>query len=253
MTKAKRHAPSKHHIIRYVLSISICTFLFVFYYNGFSDLVVNPKDNGSQIKIACVGDSITYGFGIKNQPSNSYPRLLGNMLGSECTVSNFGNIRVTVQPDGDQPYISTKTYEKSIRYNADVLIFMMGSNDAKICNWKNEKKFIEDYNTLLDSYLTGDEPPVVFLCTPASALYPDGKTDCASTYGIQPDIVDSIAETIRNIAKERGCPVIDINKSTKGHREYYSSDLIHLNALGAKVIADEVYASLINYSNNQYT
>ncbi len=248
MAKGKKHSPSSHHIKRYVMSFCVCTFLFVFYYNGFSDLVVNPTGNGEQIKIACVGDSITYGFGIKNQPSNSYPRLLGDMLGAECTVSNFGNIRVTVQPDGDQPYISTRTYEKSIDYNADVIIFMMGSNDAKICNWKNETKFTEDYNRLLDSYLTGEKPPLVFLCTPASALYRDGKTQGAATYGIQPDVVDSIAETIRTIAKERGCPVIDINEVTKGHREYYTADLIHLNSQGAKAIADEVYSSLICYA-----
>ncbi len=249
MTKHKKHGPSPHHIRRYVVSICLCVFLFVFYYNGYSDLIVNPEDNGSQIKIACVGDSITYGFGIKNQPSNSYPRILGNMLGAECTVSNFGNIRVTVQSDGDQPYISTRTYEKSIRYNADVIIFMMGSNDAKICNWKNEEKFIADYNELLDSYLTGDNPPLVFLCTPACALYREGQQEGSSTYGIQPDVVDGIAETVRGIAKERNCPVIDINEVTKGHREYYAKDLIHLNSQGARAVADEVYTSLIRYAS----
>jgi lysophospholipase L1-like esterase len=42
------------------------------------------------VKIACVGNSITYGSGIKNQFQNSYPGLLSQLLGEGYDVRNFG-------------------------------------------------------------------------------------------------------------------------------------------------------------------
>ncbi|HKJ44052.1 MAG TPA: hypothetical protein VKA27_18285, partial [Sunxiuqinia sp.] len=42
------------------------------------------------IKVACIGNSITYGYIIKNRPLNSYPTQLGRMLGDGWEVRNFG-------------------------------------------------------------------------------------------------------------------------------------------------------------------
>ena len=35
-----------------------------------------------KIKVACVGNSVTYGYGIKNRETNCYPAQLQQMLGS---------------------------------------------------------------------------------------------------------------------------------------------------------------------------
>ena len=43
------------------------------------------------VKIACVGNSITYGSGIKNQFQNSYPGVLSQLLGEGYDVRNFGS------------------------------------------------------------------------------------------------------------------------------------------------------------------
>ena len=45
------------------------------------------------VKIACVGNSITYGSGIKNQFQNSYPGVLSQLLGEGYDVRNFGGSR----------------------------------------------------------------------------------------------------------------------------------------------------------------
>ena len=47
----------------------------------------NLKDT---IKVACVGDSVTYGHGISNWPKNNHPFILGSILGDEYTVNNYG-------------------------------------------------------------------------------------------------------------------------------------------------------------------
>ena len=39
------------------------------------------------IKVACVGNSITYGYGIENREQNSYPSVLQRQLGISLTFS----------------------------------------------------------------------------------------------------------------------------------------------------------------------
>src|SRR5690606_38894849 len=45
----------------------------------------------AQIKVACVGDSITAGLGIADPGTQSYPAQLQALLGSGYTVQNYGD------------------------------------------------------------------------------------------------------------------------------------------------------------------
>ena len=42
------------------------------------------------IRVACVGNSITYGFGLNDRQTMSYPAQLGGVLGAGYEVRNFG-------------------------------------------------------------------------------------------------------------------------------------------------------------------
>ena len=42
------------------------------------------------IRVACIGNSITYGVGTRNPAKDSYPAVLGQMLGDGYEVRNFG-------------------------------------------------------------------------------------------------------------------------------------------------------------------
>lgn len=223
------------------VAIAVSIGAYVLYYNGKSDIMAHPEYCEGQIRVACVGDSTTYGYGLKNQPENSYPIFLGELLGEDYHVCNFGNIRVTVQPDGDQPYIKTYSYRDSVDYPADILIFMMGANDAKLLNWQGEDKFRKDYLTLLDSYTKVENPPTVYLCSPVAALFPEGKTEGVSSYGIQPIVIKEISNIVREIAVERGYGFIDMNSVTDGRYDLYGKDLVHPNYDGAKLMAQTVY------------
>lgn len=65
------------------------------------------------IKVACVGNSITYGAGISNREKNSYPAQLQYYLGEGYEVRNFGSNGATAQSDGDYPYVCTEVYSES--------------------------------------------------------------------------------------------------------------------------------------------
>ncbi len=127
----------------------ILTILILLYLNGYSGLRKKPKVKGNQIKVACVGDSITYGFGISNWPKYNYPKQLQKLLGKNYYVANFGVNGSCVVTFADLPYKRTRTYKKSLEYEADILIFMPGSNDSKYQNWTDKETFKEEYLTLL--------------------------------------------------------------------------------------------------------
>src|SRR4051812_1868247 len=65
---------------------------------------IRETDYSAPIRVACVGDSITFGYGIKDRDHNSYPAQLGVMLGNKWEVRNFGVNGVTALRKGTRPY-----------------------------------------------------------------------------------------------------------------------------------------------------
>jgi lysophospholipase L1-like esterase len=77
-------------------------------------LIVGCQEESQPIKVACVGDSITFGAGIVNREKNSYPAQLQEYLGDGYEVRNFGVSATTVLCEGKQPYVQTKQYQESL-------------------------------------------------------------------------------------------------------------------------------------------
>src|SRR5258708_5266746 len=69
-----------------------------------ADPAVGQPTSRPATKLACVGDSITYGAGIKDRAHDSYPAQLAHMLGDEYKVRNFGVSGATLLKKGDRPY-----------------------------------------------------------------------------------------------------------------------------------------------------
>ena len=98
-----------------------------------------------KIKVACVGDSITFGYGIADRTYNSYPSQLQRMLGGEFEVKNFGVSGATLLKKGDLPYWNTEAYRDALSYRPDVVYIKLGSNDSKAINRKHYHHFVSDY------------------------------------------------------------------------------------------------------------
>lgn len=230
-------------VISVLLVILFCggaLFSYMFF-NGLSGIRINPEYKEGQIKVALVGDSVTYGHSVKNWPENNYPALLADMLGDGYCVKSYGVSGSTVQSDGDQPYNITKAFTWSHEFEPDILVFMLGSNDSKPENWKGADKFKEEYVDMLNSYIVNENSLIVILCTPPTAYFPDGVTEGLSNYDVQPLIIEEIADIIRNVADENEYILIDINNLTENRRDLFGKDNVHPNNAGAKTIADEVY------------
>lgn len=214
------------------------------YSHGLSGMYANTEPTDGQVKVACIGDSITYGHGVENWEENNYPAQLQELLGEDYHVANLGSSGACVNPDGDQPYVERPVYQESIDYDADILVLMLGTNDAKPENWTDVDAFMEDYKELLESYLDGENPPVVYIGLCAEAYYTeeaDTSTGIAG-YDIQPAVIDEIVVELEKYALSSDiiAGVIDIHSLTENHPEWFESDGIHPNKDGAKAIAEAV-------------
>ena len=238
-----------------IIKVTIATFaMFAFmimmgnnymYQNGLSGKYVNTPAKEGQIKVACVGDSITYGHGISDWTKNSYPAVLQGLLGEKYHVANFGSSGACVNPKGDQPYTGREIYQEALEYDADIIVFMMGTNDAKPENWTDKKQFWEDYTELLDSFFQDGKSPQIYLALCTEAYYPEDmdKSTGITSFDIQPGIIDEIAATVdMNAALSSSIfmRTIDVHSLSEAHPEWFEADGIHPNNDGAKAIAEMV-------------
>jgi len=237
-------------ILRIILIVVLVLVLIVggcfayLYFAGMSGVSDTTDAATGQIKVACVGDSITYGHGISNWPQNNYPVVLQGLLGDDYHVNNYGVSSFAVQESADRSYRTLPHYQESLAYDADFVVFMMGSNDSKPENWKDADTFRADLQSLLDSY--GDAE--IVLCTLPSAFFPEGQTEGVTGHDIQPLVVDEIAQITREVATERSYTLLDIHALTAQHPEWFAADGVHPSNEGAAAIAKEV-ASVLTSQN----
>ena len=71
-------------------------------------------------KVACIGNSVTYGYGHKNPKATSYPTQLQQMLGDKYEVRNFGYSGATLLSKGHRPYINLNEYKAADEVSKDI-------------------------------------------------------------------------------------------------------------------------------------
>ena len=188
------------------------------------------------IKIACIGDSITEGMGIEWQSNNAYPALLDSILGEGYEVINFGRSATTMMLTGDFPYWSAKEFSNVLRYHADIIVLMLGTNDSKLFLW-NAEKYASSYQLMIDTLKATSPNANIMLCLPAYVSHDRWEiTDSVINNGVIP--------IVKQIANANKLPIIDINSALKNRDQLYCDDGIHPNKQGAKIIAETVAKKL---------
>ncbi|MEG0456049.1 MAG: GDSL-type esterase/lipase family protein, partial [Bacteroides sp.] len=106
-----------------------------------------------QIKVACVGNSITYGSGLADPKTQSYPSQLQQLLGEAYEVGNFGKPGATLLNKGHRPYMEQSEYKDALAFAGDIVVIHLGINDTDPRNWPHYRDyFVKDYLALIDSF-----------------------------------------------------------------------------------------------------
>ena len=192
-----------------------------------------------QIRVACVGDSITYGFGIPGRVKYSYPAVLQTLLGDGYCVNNYGYSGRTASDSGDRPYRAETLYQQALDFQPDIVIVMLGSNDSKPYNWDPEA-VRAGLGALLDDFAALESAPQIYLIAPPPVFPVKGKV----LYDIDGDVIDNgVVPLTLGVATQRDLPLIEMHTVFDGRADLFS-DGCHPNKDGAKLFAETVYASI---------
>ena len=205
-----------------------CIFLAASVLSGRADSVT---------RIACVGDSITYGAAIRDRANHCYPRVLGDLLGKEYTVRNYGVNGATLLKNGDRPYWKLGAFKQATDFGPNVVILKLGTNDTKPQNWgKAGKEYEADLRAMVTHFKSLPTKPTIYLCLPAPVYQ--------TRWGINEKTVkEGVIPVIRKVAKDEGLTVIDLYQALSGKPALFP-DKIHPNAAGAKLMAQTIHTVL---------
>ena len=190
-----------------------------------------PKPDA--VRVACVGDSITDGYGIDLRTANGYPAQMQTMLGDGYWVRNFGLSARTLMNSGDRPYMKEDVWQEAQDFQPEVVVIKLGTNDAKTANWAHKAEFTKDFQQMIDALKALPSHPKIFLCTPI----PAAKEIWTITDRV---IVEEMIPLINRVAKKNKLTVIDLHTALTGHEDLYQGDGIHPTQQGARVIAEVV-------------
>jgi acetyl esterase/lipase len=224
-----------------------------------------PKTNAT--RVACIGNSITDGYGIDMASAYGYPAQLQKKLGQDYWVRNFGVSSRTMLNKGDFPYMNEPAWRDALAFNPDVVIIKLGTNDSKPENWQYGSEFKQDLEQMIftlrpDLKQYADMPakkvqkamakakakaakagknaparPQIYLCTPIPAFKP--------TWNINDSVIaNGIIPIQQEVAAKYGLKVIDLHTLYANDGDKMVDDGIHPNDKGAVRMADIITEAL---------
>ena len=192
------------------------------------------------VKVACIGNSVTYGYGHENPAETSYPSQLAKMLGDNYEVGNFGKSGATLLRKGHRPYNEQIEYLKSLEFIPDIAIIHLGLNDTDPRNWKYYKReFIADYVALIEDIEKVNPDVEIYICR-MSPIFHWHHRFLKGTRDWYWEIQETIENIAENIAEVK---IIDLQEILY-HRPDLMPDALHPNPEGANLIAQRVYSAI---------
>ena len=209
---------------------------------GLADVVfetVTPFD-GPTYTVCCAGDSLTFGFTTDDPGTQSYPSVMATLTGGgiRFVTENYGLTGTCVDPDDSYmfalPYVTSAEYAASMETEADVVLVMLGTNDAF---WSpNRDIFEENFTNLLRSYMDLPQAPQVVVVLPPHCFFEYGGLN-------YDDNLEDVVAKEKNVAETLGLPVIDA-RSFNADKEDMFVDGVHFTVEGYALLAETIYTQL---------
>ena len=195
------------------------------------------KSQAGPIRVACVGDSLTVG--------TEYPVDLWLMLGSNYVVGNFGVNGATVFLHSDNPYINASAFQVARQFKPQIVIIMLGTNDANPDLNESNAVFVADYVQLVAQFQGLASKPKVWIVEPPPIF--NDTAGLSSEY-----LAKNIIPDIQQVANKTGVSVIDVYNPMVNHSAYFP-DGVHPDSDGSKAIATVMYNALTSQNRPSVT
>lgn len=200
-----------------------------------------PRDAAAEapVKVACIGDSITYGLGLEDRDRDSYPAQLQRLLGAEYQVGNFGKSGATLLRHGHRPYMEQPEFQEALAFAGDIVVIHLGINDTDPRNWPHfQDEFIGDYLALIDSLRSRNPRARVLV----ARMTPIGVIHSRFISGTR-DWHARIQEAIAIVAEASGAQLIDFYTPLHPY-PWLFPDGLHPGPEGAGILAKTVFQAL---------
>ncbi len=186
------------------------------------------------IRVACVGDSITEGSG--------YTVKLQHLLGSGYVVGNFGVSGSAVLSNSDKPYANQSAFRGAKMFLPNIVVIMLGTNDASGTSSKYMDRFVDNYKRLVEEFQALRSQPNVLLVEPPPIL--ENDLNLSDTH-----LVQGVIPGIQQVSDELNLPTIDLHTALADFDEYFG-DGVHPSIEGAQLIASQINDAI--NSNSTY-
>lgn len=202
-------------------------------------IIVSLSVYAEKIKVACIGNSVTYGYLLPDREVNAYPFQLQKMLGNDYEVGNFGKSGATLLNKGHRPYTQQQEFKDAMAFAGDIAIIHLGLNDTDPRNWPNySEDFEKDYYALIDSVKKANPKCKVWICKMSPITYKHSRFKSGTR-----DWYRQIQTHIEDIAKIKGVGLIDLQAPLYDLPNLLP-DALHPDTTGAKIIAKTVYSAI---------
>ena len=195
------------------------------------------------VKIACIGTSITKGYGLANPATESYPAILQTLLGSGFEVRNYGVNGAALLKDSGFYYGNTAEFQDMSDSYADIYVIEFGANDLRPgAIDKNGKRFLDSYKELISLLKREIAVPRIFIMslTPIKSGNREYQLFLSQWHG-------RMQELIAKAASQTGVELIDICTplaEALKNEPGLIPDGVHPGAEGAAIIAKAVLGAI---------
>ena len=197
-----------------------------------------------RIRVACLGDSITYGARVKRD-TQSYPAVMQKLLGQDYEVRNFGIGGATLLKTG-RPNV-WQALGKAKAFRPQVVVISLGTNDTvggRRANWAKIAAFDGDCQTLIDELAALDTGPRILLCTPTAMVLETPGLSPARLANLKErkPRLQQLCKQIRTVARANGkknVGLIELNRVLAGRPKLVTEkDGVHPSAAGYRAVAE---------------
>lgn len=220
-------------------------------------------ENQEKLRVVCIGDSITEGMGLWDDPSAIYPAVLQEFLGPEYEVFNQGVSCTCVsnfEKDGrvcGMPYVLQDKFKQALELAGDIYVVMLGTNDAQdgmddVLDIQDPYNMLIDlepqfefyYQNILDAIRNAAPKALLFLVTPIPVHHCIWRKH-------QEKYLSRLLPHIKSLAEENHTRFVDLHEEfmklpPERLASLYQEDGLHPNEAGTMLIASVIAYSIGN-------
>lgn len=201
-----------------------------------------------RVKVACVGNSITFGTGTPDPETCSYPAQLRNLLDTtRYDIRKFGRPGTTVLDKGHNPFVKSPEHAAMLEFAPDIAVIHIGINDTDPRNWPNyNDEFVSNLYALTQRLreVNPEVRLIMALNTPVKVTHPRFKSGTRLWR-------DKVRHAVATVAEMSGAEIIDFESPLMDRMDLLP-DGLHPDTEGLGLLAQKVASAITgNYGGLQ--